>query len=112
MSLLTGRLPDNRKLRHVIGVARAGSFTGATKLLAISQSALTKSVAEVEAQLGYPLFERLPRGVRPTAAGQSSRLTGSSRSATRPTSPSPADRLSLPTCAGADCASASRLRHS
>ncbi|MEM1433145.1 MAG: LysR family transcriptional regulator [Pseudomonadota bacterium] len=70
MSLLTGRLPDNRKLRHVIGVARAGSFTGATKLLAISQSALTKSVAEVEAQLGYPLFERLPRGVRLTAAGE------------------------------------------
>ena len=71
MSVLTGRLPDTRKLRHVVAVARAGSFTGATKLLAITQSALTKSVADMEAQLGYPLFERLPRGVRPTHAGQS-----------------------------------------
>lgn len=70
MNLLTGRLPDTRKLRHVVAVARAGSFTGATKLLAITQSALTKSVAEIEEQLGYPLFERLPRGVRLTDAGQ------------------------------------------
>lgn len=70
MSLLTGRLPDSRKLRHVVAVARAGSFTGATKILAITQSALTKSVAEMEQQLGYPIFERLPRGVRLTDAGQ------------------------------------------
>ena len=41
-------LSDLKKLRYVIGVAEAGSFTGASGMLAISQSALTKSVAEVE----------------------------------------------------------------
>jgi len=70
MSLASTRLPDTRKLRHVVAVAKAGSFTGATQLLAITQSALTKSVAELEDQLGYPIFERLPRGVRLTHAGQ------------------------------------------
>jgi DNA-binding transcriptional LysR family regulator len=70
MSLASTRLPDTRKLRHVVAVAKAGSFKGATQLLAITQSALTKSIAELEDQLGYPIFERLPRGVRLTHAGQ------------------------------------------
>jgi len=63
-------LTDLRKLRHVVGVARAGSFTGAATLLAISQSALTKSVAEVEHRLDLRLFQRLSRGVKLTEAGQ------------------------------------------
>ena len=63
-------LTDLRKLRHVVGVARAGSFTSAANNLAITQSALTKSVAEIEHLLGVRLFERLPRGVNLTAAGK------------------------------------------
>ena len=62
-------LTDLRKLRHVVGVARAGSFTTASNNLAITQSALTKSVAEVEHLLGVKLFQRLPRGVSLTQAG-------------------------------------------
>jgi DNA-binding transcriptional LysR family regulator len=62
-------LTDLRKLRHVVGVARAGSFTTASNNLAISQSALTKSVAEVERLIGEKLFQRLPRGVTLTAMG-------------------------------------------
>lgn len=62
---------DLRKLRHVVGVARAGSFTSAASVLALTQSALTKSVAEVEHQLGLKLFERTSRGVRLTGAGES-----------------------------------------
>jgi DNA-binding transcriptional LysR family regulator len=62
-------LTDLRKLRHVIGVARAGSFTTASNNMAISQSALTKSVAEVEELIGEKLFQRLPRGVALTAIG-------------------------------------------
>jgi DNA-binding transcriptional LysR family regulator len=62
-------LNNLRKLRHVVGVARAGSFTTASNNLAISQSALTKSVAEVESLLGEKLFQRLPRGVTLTATG-------------------------------------------
>lgn len=64
------QLDDLRKLRHVVGVARAGSFTSASSMLNLSQSALTKSVADVEAMLGMPLFERLHRGVRLTEAGE------------------------------------------
>lgn len=62
---------DLRKLRHVVGVAKAGSFTSASGVLALTQSALTKSVAEVEHQLGVKLFERTSRGVRLTKAGES-----------------------------------------
>jgi DNA-binding transcriptional LysR family regulator len=64
------KLPDLRKLRHVVGVARSGSFTAASNLLGITQSALTKSVAEVEHLLEMTLFERLPRGVQLTEAGK------------------------------------------
>ncbi|MEQ9451789.1 MAG: LysR family transcriptional regulator [Pseudomonadales bacterium] len=63
-------LSDLRKLRHVVGVARAGSFTSASHALNITQSALTKSVAELEHLLGLKLFERLPRGVRLTEIGE------------------------------------------
>ncbi|MDH3643946.1 MAG: LysR family transcriptional regulator [Gammaproteobacteria bacterium] len=63
-------LTDLRKLKHVVEVAESGSFTGAASALAITQSALTKSVADVEARLGVRLFERLPRGVALTDAGQ------------------------------------------
>ena len=63
-------LTDLRKLRHVVGVARAGSFTSASNNLAITQSALTKSVADVESLLGSQLFRRLPRGVALTPVGE------------------------------------------
>jgi len=63
-------LTDLRKIRHVIGVADAGSFTAATTFLGLSQSALTKSVAEVERQLNLKLFQRLARGVKLTEAGE------------------------------------------
>jgi DNA-binding transcriptional LysR family regulator len=63
-------LTDLKKLNHVIEVARSGSFTGAAGNLSITQSALTKSVADVERRLGLQLFRRLPRGVVVTDAGR------------------------------------------
>ena len=54
------------KLRHLIAVDRAGSFTAGAKALHITQSSLTKSVAEIERQIGYPVFERNARGVLAT----------------------------------------------
>ena len=62
-------LTDLRKLRHVVAVADAESFTRAGAALGVTQSALTKSVAEVENMLGVSLFQRLPRGVCLTEAG-------------------------------------------
>ncbi|SLN67112.1 LysR family transcriptional regulator [Oceanibacterium hippocampi] len=60
-----------RKLRHVVETARFESVTRAADALLITQSALTRSIAEVEAELGIQLFVRLPRGVRTTEAGRS-----------------------------------------
>lgn len=57
------------KLKHVVAVDRYGSFTVASNAIHISQSALTKSVAEVEGEVGFALFERHARGVRTTAEG-------------------------------------------
>jgi DNA-binding transcriptional LysR family regulator len=61
---------DLKKLRYVVEVARAGGITTAANTVCITQSALTRSVAEVEEDLGIQLFQRLPRGVRVTPAGR------------------------------------------
>jgi DNA-binding transcriptional LysR family regulator len=57
-------------LRVFAGVAAEGSLTRAAKTLRITQPAVTKQVKELEADLGQALFDRLPRGVRLTAAGE------------------------------------------
>lgn len=61
---------DLRKIRHVVAVAHSESITTAAHTLAISQPALTRSIADVENQLGVQLFVRLRRGMRLTEAGQ------------------------------------------
>jgi len=61
---------DLRKLRHVIEVGRAGSFTTASQTLHLSQPALTRSIKEVEDTVGMQLFQRQPRGVVLTEAGR------------------------------------------
>ena len=61
---------DIRKIRHVLEVAHYESITTAAEFLCISQSALTRSIADVEQQLGVQLFLRVRRGVRLTEAGQ------------------------------------------
>lgn len=61
---------DLRKLRHVVETARFENVTRAAEALYITQSALTRSLADVEAELGTPLFVRLPRGVRVTEQGR------------------------------------------
>ena len=35
----------------------------------MSQPALSHQIAAIERELGTPVIERLPRGIRPTAAG-------------------------------------------
>lgn len=51
-------------------VADSGSVSAGAQRLRISQSAVSKQLAEFEKQLGVTLFERLPRGVRLTEAGR------------------------------------------
>ncbi|HLU58966.1 MAG TPA: LysR family transcriptional regulator [Pseudonocardia sp.] len=56
--------------RVVHEVAGQGSFSAAAISLGYTQSAVSRQVAAMEHAAGTALFERLPRGVRPTAAGE------------------------------------------
>ena len=58
------------KLRHVLAVDRAKSFSGAAEAIHLSQSSVSRSVAEIESALGYDLFVRHARGVRTTERGR------------------------------------------
>lgn len=58
-----------RALRYFVAIADAGSLTAAAAAISIAQPALTRQLRELEADLGTPLFHRLPRGVRLTPAG-------------------------------------------
>ncbi len=51
-------------------VAREGSLTRAGQRLRISQPAVSRQLKQIEDALGAPLVDRLPRGVRLTAAGE------------------------------------------
>ncbi|MBX3249376.1 MAG: LysR family transcriptional regulator [Myxococcales bacterium] len=53
-------------VRVLLAVLRAGSFTLAARALGTDQSTVSRRVAALEARLGAPLFERTPRGPRPT----------------------------------------------
>lgn len=55
-------------VRSFVAVLDAGSLMGAARRLQMQQPTLSRHVAELEAQLGTPLFERTGRGVVPTAA--------------------------------------------
>ena len=57
-------------LGYVEEVARAGSIRRAAEVLAITASALNRRILALEEELGMPIFERLPRGVRLNTAGE------------------------------------------
>jgi DNA-binding transcriptional LysR family regulator len=51
-------------------VARSGSIRRAAGRMNASPSAVNRQILNLEAELGVALFERLPSGMRPTAAGE------------------------------------------
>jgi len=55
---------------YIDTVARHGSIRKAAQALHIASSALNRRVLDAEQELGTTLFDRLPRGVRLTAAGE------------------------------------------
>jgi DNA-binding transcriptional LysR family regulator len=59
-----------RALECFVAVLEFGSVTEAAARLHMSQPALSHQVAALERELGTPVVERLPRGVRPTTAGR------------------------------------------
>jgi DNA-binding transcriptional LysR family regulator len=58
-----------RQFRYFVAVAESGSVAAASRLLNIAQSAVTKSMQELEDELGRRLFERSPRGMLLTPEG-------------------------------------------
>ncbi len=61
---------DMDQLAHFQCVAELRNFTHAAERLSISQPALSRSIQRLEEELGQPLFERKPRSVDLTDAGQ------------------------------------------
>ncbi|MEL6736305.1 MAG: LysR family transcriptional regulator [Pseudomonadota bacterium] len=60
----------SRQLAHFVAIADAGSLNKAADKLGIAQSALTRSVRQLEDRVGSRLFQRGPRGSTLTAEGQ------------------------------------------
>ena len=59
-----------RHLRYIDEIARCGSIRLAAERLHVAASAVNRRLLDVEDELGTPVFERLPRGMRLTAAGE------------------------------------------
>jgi DNA-binding transcriptional LysR family regulator len=57
------------RLRVLSEVVARGSFSGAAEALSYTQSAVSQSIARLEAETGATLVIRDRKGVRPTAAG-------------------------------------------
>ncbi len=56
-------------LRYLDQVARSGSIQAAAKELHVAASAMHRQILQLETEIGVPLFERLPRGMRLTPSG-------------------------------------------
>lgn len=56
-------------LRYADQVARSGSIQKAARELHVAASAINRQILQLEDELGVPLFERLPRGMRLTPSG-------------------------------------------
>lgn len=59
-----------RQLEYLLAVAQTGSFTAAAAALLVSQPTLSQQIRALEAEVGGPLLERLPRGVQLAPAGK------------------------------------------
>ena len=58
------------QLRHFVKVAELASFTRAAEEIGLSQPALSRSIARLEAEFGQPMLERQTRSVALTDAGR------------------------------------------
>jgi DNA-binding transcriptional LysR family regulator len=59
-----------RSAAYFDAVRRHGSVREAARHLGLAASAVNRQILNLEAELGMPLFERLPGGMRLTAAGE------------------------------------------
>lgn len=59
-----------RQLEYILEVNRCGSINKASQALFVSQPAISSAVRDLEAELGFPVFERSSKGITSTAEGK------------------------------------------
>src|SRR6476646_8856641 len=59
-----------RHLRYFVAIGEEQHYGRAARRLRVAQPALSRQIQDLEDELGFRLFERLPRGVKLSAAGK------------------------------------------
>jgi DNA-binding transcriptional LysR family regulator len=59
-----------RHLRYFVAVGEEQHYGRAARRLYVAQPALSRQIQDLEEEVGFELFERLPRGVKLSAAGK------------------------------------------
>jgi DNA-binding transcriptional LysR family regulator len=59
-----------RHLRYFMAVGEEQHYGRASRRLRVAQPALSRQIQDLEEEIGFELFERLPRGVKLSAAGE------------------------------------------
>src|SRR5260370_4683508 len=59
-----------RHLRYFVAVGEEQHYGRAASRLRVAQPAISRQIQDLEAEVGFKLFERLPRGVKLSAAGK------------------------------------------
>ncbi|RNE49569.1 LysR family transcriptional regulator [Corynebacterium alimapuense] len=68
---MSSQWPNLQSLELIVAVADEGSIGAGARKVGMAQPNASKAIVELEAQLGTELFQRSPRGARPTTAGLS-----------------------------------------
>ena len=69
MSIMKNGRPDIRSMEAFAAVVRYGSMTAAAQKLSVSQPTVTRMIRDLEARVGFALFERNGPKISPTAKG-------------------------------------------
>ena len=59
-----------RHLRYFVAIGEEENYRRAAQRLNVAQTALSTQIQDLEAELGFKVFDRMPRGVKLSAAGR------------------------------------------